>query len=83
MEFSHDLLRNDETQANTIFVQLLGVFDEAKKLEKLALLLLWDAYSRVLDRNSYVLVPFLFFNLYKYFDASTSSELKGVRLKPQ
>ena len=83
MEFSHDLLRNDEAQADPVFVQLLGVFDEAKKLEKLALLLLWDAYPCVLDRNSYVLVSFLFFNLHKYFDASTGSELKSIRLKPQ
>ena len=51
IEHLYNLLWNDKTQADTILVELLCVFNEAKKLEEFFLIVFFNADSWILNGN--------------------------------
>ena len=51
VEHLNDLLGDHEAEPDSVFVELLRFFDEAKEFEELGLVLVLDAYSCVFDRQ--------------------------------
>ena len=77
----HDLLGDDQAQADSTSVYVLRGLDKAKQLEKLALVLPFDAHASVLDLHFAVRFPITIVKGVKHGDrAALLGELEGVRL---
>ena len=77
----HDLLGDDQAQADSTSVYVLRALDKAKQLEKLALVFPFDAHASVLDLHLAVRFPVeLVKGVIDGDRAALLGELEGVRL---
>lgn len=83
LKLSSDLSRNDQTKSNSAWVHPLRFLKEAKELKQLALILFWNSYSRISDRD---LQKFLLRNLaylHDDFNLTLMSKFERIWLKTE